>query len=69
MGMNQLIKQESGISNLHHLTSNPLPILPKLGMWFQLSWGDLIIVKLIMIMLRFVLQSFHCNIPLNMFHI
>ena len=67
--MNQLIQQEIGTSNLHHLTSNTRPLVPKPVLQFWLSWGDLIIMLLIMLMLRFTLQSIYFNISLTMFHI
>ena len=44
-------------------------ILPQPVLWFQLSWGDLIIIPLIISMLRFTLHSIHLNIPLNLFQI
>ena len=44
---NQLIHQESVIVNLQHITSNPVLLLPKPTLWFQLSWGDLIAMPLI----------------------
>ena len=66
---NQLIHQDSGTSNLQQLTSNPGPILPTPALWFQLSWGYLIIMQLIMAMLRFTLQIFHLNITLNLLQI
>ena len=59
MAMNQLIHQEKVTSNLQRLTSNPVTLLQKPVLWFQLSWGDLIIMSLIMVILRFILQSFH----------
>ena len=69
MVTNQLIHQESGRSNLQQITSKPRPILPKSILWFQLSWGYLSIIPLIMVMLRFTLQSFHLNLTLYMLHI
>ena len=64
---NQLIHQQIGTYNLHKITSNPGPLLPKLVLWFKLSWGELIIMPLIMLMLRFSLQIFYLNLTLNLF--
>ena len=61
--------QEIGIDNLQQITSNPEPILPTPPLWFQLSLGDLIIIPLIMVMLRFTLQSFQLNLTMNQFQI
>ena len=69
MVMNQLSHQESGTANLQKFTSNPRPLLPKPILLFQLSWGDLIIMKLIMVMLVFTFHSIHLNIPMNLFRI
>ena len=69
MEMYQLRHQESVTANLQKLTSNPGPLLPITVLWFQLSWGDLIILPLIMVMLRFTLQSFQFNITINMLQI
>ena len=69
MENNQRIHQESGTSNFKNITSNPGLLLPKPTLWFQLSWGDLIIIPLIMVMLRFTLKSFQLNITLNLFQI
>ena len=69
MVMNQMIHQESGTANLQYLTSNPGPLLPKPVLWFHLSWGDLIILSLIMVILRFVIHSFQLNLTLNLFQI
>ena len=66
---NQIIHQESWTYNVHHLTSNPGLLLPKSVLWFQLSWGDLITIPLIMVMLRFTLKIFHLNLTLNLFQI
>ena len=41
----------------------------KLVLWFKLSWGELITMLLIMVMLRFNLQSIHLNLTLNLFQI
>ena len=48
---------------------NNLTLLPKTVLWFCLSWGDLIIVPLIMLMLRFTLHIFQLNLTMNMFQI
>ena len=69
MVKNQINHQESVKSNLPNHTSNPGPLLQKPSLWFQLSWGDLIIIPLIMVMWSFTLQSFQFNLTLNMFHI
>ena len=61
--------QESGTANLQNLNSNPVPLLPKPFLSFKLSWGDLIIMSLIMVMLRFTLHIFQFNLTLNIFHI
>ena len=61
--------QESGTANLQNLNSNTGPLLPKPILSFKISWGDLIILPLIMVILRFNLQSFQLNITLNMFQI
>ena len=60
---------DSRTANLQTITSNPVSLLSKLDMRFQLSWGDLIIMSLIMIMLRFTLHSFQLNLTLNLFQI
>ena len=69
MVMNQLIHQKSGTENFQNITSNPGPLLLKPFLWVQLSWGDLIIIPLIMIMLILILQSFQLNLTLNLLHI
>ena len=69
MVMNQMNHQNSGTSNLHNIISNPVPLLPKPTLWFQLSWGDLIIMSLIMVMFRFPLQSLQLSLTLNQFQI
>ena len=61
--------QYSGTYKLHQLTSNPGLLIPKSVLLVNISWGDLIIIPLIMVMLRFTLQSFQPNITLNLFHI
>ena len=65
MLMNELIHQENVTAILQQITSNPVLLLPKP----VLSQGDLIIVPLIMVMLRFILQSLYWNLTLNMFQI
>ena len=69
MEINQMSHQESGTANLQNITSTTGSLLPKPFMWFQLSWGDLIITPFIMVMLRFTLHSFQFNLTLNMFQI
>ena len=69
MVKNQINHQEIGTANLHHLTSNPEPLLPTPSLWFKLSWGDLIIIPFIMVVFRFTLNSFQLNLTLNLFHI
>ena len=44
-----------GTENLHKINSNPEPLLPTPALWFQISWGGLIIITLIMVMFRFTL--------------
>ena len=68
-GEEKLIQQESVTANLQQLASNPGPLLPKPVLWFHLSWGDLIILSLIMVMLRFVIHIFQLNLTLNLFQI
>ena len=67
MVMNQMIHQEIVTSNINKFTSKPVTLLPKPVLWFWISWGDLIIIPLIMVMLRFSLQSIHLNLPLTLF--
>ena len=67
--MNQLIHQESVTVKLQQLTSNPVPLLSKPFLWFQISWGGLITIPFIMVMFRFTLNIFHLNPTLNMFQI
>ena len=67
--MNQLIHQDSGTSNLQQFTSNTGTFLPKQVLWFWLSWGDLIIMPLIMVMLSYTLQSINFNMSLDLFQI
>ena len=47
-----------------HFKSHTPPLKPVL--WFCISWGDLIIVPLIMVMLGFTLHFIHHNIPLTL---
>ena len=61
--------QESGTANLHQLTSIPGPLLPKPTLWFHLSWGELIIMTLIMVVLNLPLHSFQLSLTLNQFQI
>ena len=44
MVINQMNHQDNIKSNLRHITSNTGPLLPKPTLWFQISWGDLIIM-------------------------
>ena len=67
--MNQLNHQESVTSNIQQFTSNPRPIIPKPVLWFWISWGDLIIIPLIIVTLGFNLKSIHLNLSLTMFQI
>ena len=67
--MDQIRNQESVTANLQKFTSNPGTLFPKLVLCFQLSWVDLIIMSLIMVMLRFGLNRFQLNLNINMFHI
>ena len=69
MVMNQMKHQDNGSANLRHLTSNPGPLLPTPALCFQLSWGDLIIMPLIMVMLKFPIHSFQLILNLNQFQI
>ena len=62
-----MIHQDSVTANLHQLTSNLVHLLPKPVLWFQLSWGDLIIITLIMLMLRLNLQGFQLGLNLNLY--
>ena len=61
----QMNHQWSGSDNLQQLTSNPGTLLPTPSLWFQISWEDLIIIQLIMVMLKFTHQIFQLNITLN----
>ena len=67
--MKQLNHQEIGTSKLQQFSSNPGPLLQKPGLCFWLSWVDSIIMPLIMVILRFNLQSLHFNLPLNLLQI
>ena len=69
MLMNQMNHQDSGSANLQKLNSNPWPLLLTLSLWFQLSWGDLIIMPLIMMMLNITLHTFQLNFTINKFQI
>ena len=69
MVKNQMIHQDCGTDNLQQLTSNPGPLLPKPFLRFQISWEDLIIIPFIMVMLRFIFQSFQLNLTLNLLQI
>ena len=54
--------------NIHlwKLTSNPGPLLPEPTLWFQISWGNLIIMPQIMVIL---LQTFQLTLAITSFHI
>ena len=67
--MNQMNHKESRTANPQQLTSNTGPLLPKPTLWFKISWGDLTIMPLIMVMLKFPLQSFQSSLTLNQFQI
>ena len=69
MLIKQLIHQESGTAKLQNFTSNYGPLLPKPVLWFRLSWVELFIISLIMVMFRFCLSSIHLNLPVNLFQI
>ena len=69
MVKNQMNHQESVTDNIQQLTSNPGHLLPKPVLWFQLSWGGLIIMIFIIVILSFTLHSFHLNQTLNLFQI
>ena len=69
MVKNQVNRQYSLTANLQHHISNLGPLIPETYLWFQLSWGDLIIIPLIMVMLRCTLQNFHLNLTLNLLQI
>ena len=55
--------------NLNHFTSNTRPLLSNPVLCFQILWGDLIIMPLIMVILRYTFQSIHLNLSLNLFQI
>ena len=61
--------QESGTDNLQQSTSNNVPLLPKLVLWFQPLQRNLIIMPLIMVILRFNHHNIHINLPLTLFQI
>ena len=65
----QMNHQDSVTANLQNINSNKGPLLPKPFMWFQLSWGYLITMPLVMMMLRFTLHSLQLNLTLNQFQI
>ena len=69
MVKSQINHQESVTYNLQQLTSNLELILPTPYLWFQILLGDLIIVPLIMMVLRFTLYSFQLYITMNQFQI
>ena len=69
MVMKKMNHQKSGTANLQQLTSNPAPLLPKPTLWFQLPWGDLIIMPLMTVMLKLPLHSFQLSLTLNHFQI
>ena len=69
MAMNQMNHQENVTTNLQNITSNPVPLLPTPELWLQISWGDLIIMPLIMVMFKFTVQMFWLNSNLNQLHI
>ena len=69
MVKNQINRKESVTDNLHNLTSNSETFLPTPYLLFQLAWGYLIIIPLIIIMLGFILNSSQLNLTLNMFQI
>ena len=69
MVMKQKNHQYNGTVNLRRITSNPGPLLPEPTLWFQLSWVDLIIMPLIIVMLSFTLHIFQMILTLNQFHI
>ena len=66
---NQMNCQESGTANLNLLTSNTGPLLPTPSLWLHISRGDLTIMPLIMVMLRFNIHILRLNLTLNLFHI
>ena len=63
----KLNHQESGTSNIQKINSNPEPLIPTLALYVELSWEDLIVMPLIMVMLSFTLQSLQLNLTLNLF--
>ena len=67
--MKQLVHQDSGTACLQKFTSNPGLLLPKTALWFRLSWGDLIIMTLIMVLFVFNFKSTHLNLPMNLLYI
>ena len=69
MVVNQMNHREVVTANLQNLTSTTGPLLQKTALWFQLSWGGIIIMPLIMVMLKFPLQSFQLSLTLYQFQI
>ena len=69
MVMNQLIHQYNGTANLRQLTSNLEPIFPKPVLCFQISWGDLISMPLLILTLSFNLHIFQLNLTMDLFQI
>ena len=66
MVTNQNNHQENGTANLRHITSNPGTILPEPTLRFQLSWGNLIIIPSIMVIL---LKAFQLILTMTPFQI
>ena len=69
MVKNQMNHKDNGTAKLQQLTSNTGHILPTPALWFQISWGGLIVMTLIMVVLNFTLQIFQLNLTLTMFQI
>ena len=69
MVINQMNHQESVASNLQQLTSNPLPLHPTPALWYQLSWGEIIIMPLIIVVLKSHFRIFWLNLTLNQFQV
>ena len=65
----QMNHQDSGAEKLQQLTSNPVPLLPTPSLWFHLSWGNLIITTMMMVILKFTIQIFQLSKTLNHFQI
>ena len=66
MVTNQKSHQDNGTANLRQLTSNTCPLLPKPTLWFHISWGNLIIMTLTMVIL---IQTFQLTLAMNPLHI